>query len=218
MAKQQKKRQSKYRDVRYTHPVLCPDGKYRWVFDVPMLKNPSILFDVYWVLVISFGIVWLFVLLLGSCEGHLKLSDVWGITYPFLILIGVFLVLGYIAYFFVAWHYGWKYSVLFIMDEKEVVHKQLPGTEDKARAIGKLTALGGAATGKLSMVGMGILVANRTSMTTRFDSVRRLVPRRWMHLIKVNGLLSRNRVYVADEDFDFVYDFLCQYCPNARKG
>jgi hypothetical protein len=55
-------------------------------------------------------------------------------------------------------------------------------------------------------------------MTTCFDSVRRLVPRRWMHLIKVNGLLSRNRVYVADEDFDFVYDYLCQHCPKARKG
>ena len=31
MAKQKKQRKSKYSDVRYTHPVLCPDGKYRWV-------------------------------------------------------------------------------------------------------------------------------------------------------------------------------------------
>jgi hypothetical protein len=37
--------------------TLYPDGKYRWVYEVPMLKNPSILFDVYKVLGISFGIV-----------------------------------------------------------------------------------------------------------------------------------------------------------------
>ncbi|MCR5159830.1 MAG: hypothetical protein K6D37_12010 [Prevotella sp.] len=217
MAKQKKKKEN-YDNVKSTRPVLCPDGKYRWVFDVPMLTNPSILFDVYWVLAISFGIVWLFVLLLGACEGNLHLSDVWGVTRGFLLLIAVFFVIGYVAYFFVSWHYGWKYSILFILDEKEVVHKQLPGTEGKARAIGKLTALAGAGRGNLSMVGMGILVANRTSMTTSFTSVRRLIPRRRYHLIKVNGLLTRNRVFVGDEDYDFVYQFLCDHCPNARKG
>lgn len=25
---------------------LYPDGKYRWVYEVPMLKNPTILIDV----------------------------------------------------------------------------------------------------------------------------------------------------------------------------
>ena len=212
-----KKQKNNYNNVTSTHPVLCPDGKYRWVFDVPMLTNPSILFDVYWVLVISFGIVWLFVLLIGGCEGHLRLIDVWDSARVFLLLMAVFFVIGYVAYFFVAWYYGWKYSILFIMDEKEVVHKQLPGTEGKARAIGKLTALAGAAGGKVGMVGMGILIANRTSMTTSLNSVRRLVPCRRFNLIKVNQKLSRNRVFVADEDFDFVYQFLCHHCPNARK-
>lgn len=219
MSKTRKQTKTKYSDVRFTHPVLCPDGKYRWVFDIYMLKNPSILFDVYWVLLISFGIVWLIVMMMGGCAGHMKLADVWGITKGFLLLTAVFFVIGYVAYFFVAWNYGWKYSVLFIMDEKQVVHKQLPGTEGKARAIGKLTALAGAAGGKAGMVGMGILVANRTSMTTSLDSVRRLVACRRMNLIKVNGLFSRNRVYVADEDFDFVYEFLSQHCPRvATKG
>ena len=218
MAKQKKEKAvSKYRDVHYTHPVLCDDGKYRWVYDVPMLTNPSILFDVYWVLLISFGIVWLFVLMLGGCEGHMHLSDVWGITKGFLLLTAFFFVLGYVAYFIVAWHYGWKYSILFIMDKREVVHKQLPGTEGKARAIGRLTALAGAASGRPGMVGLGILAANRTSMTTRLANVRRLIPRRRMNLIKVNQLLSRNRIYVADEDFDFVYSFLCQHCPPSAS-
>ncbi len=36
---------------------LCPDGKYRWCYEVNMLKNPMILFTVFKVLAISFAIV-----------------------------------------------------------------------------------------------------------------------------------------------------------------
>ncbi|MBQ2181040.1 MAG: hypothetical protein II400_02215 [Bacteroidaceae bacterium] len=218
MAKQKKTSKQTYNNIKSTHPVLCPDGKYRWVYDVPMLKNPSILMEVYWVLGISFGIVWLFVLLMGGCENHFRLADLWEITRGFLILMAVFFVLGWVAYFFVSWYYGWKYSILFIMDEQEVVHKQLPGTEGKARAIGKLTALAGAGGGKIGMAGMGVLVANRTSMSTSYSSVRRIIACRRRHLIKVRERFSRNMVFVADEDFDFVYKYLCDHCPNARKS
>jgi len=38
-----------------------------------------------------------------------------------------------------------------------------------------------------------------------------------MNLIKVNQLLNKNRIYVPEEDFDFVYDFLCQHCTKAKK-
>jgi len=212
MAKQQKKTKQNYSDISSTRPVLCPDGKYRWVYDVPMLKNPSILLEVFWVLGISFGAVWLFVLLMVGCESRHLLADLWDVTRGFLVLMAVFLVLGCVAYFFVSWHYGWKYSILFIMDEQEVVHKQLPSTVSKARAIGKLTAMGGTP----SMVGMGILIANRTSLSCSYSSVRRIIACRRQHLIKVRERFSRNMVYVADEDFDFVYDFLCQHCPQAR--
>ncbi len=44
---------NKQSDSRVT---LYPDGKYRWVYEVPMLKNPCILFDVYKVLGIGFGV------------------------------------------------------------------------------------------------------------------------------------------------------------------
>ena len=218
MAKQKKTSKQTYNNIKSTHPVLCPDGKYRWVYDVPMLKNPSILMEVYWVLGVSFGIVWLFVLLMGGCENHFRPAALWDITRGFLILMAVFCVLGWVAYFFVSWYYGWKYSILFIMDEQEVVHKQLPGTEGKARAIGKLTALAGAGDGKVGMAGMGVLVANRTSMSTSYSSVRRIIARRRRHLIKVRERFSRNMDFVADEDFNFVYQYLCDHCPNARKS
>lgn len=196
---------------------LYPDGKYRWVYEVPMLKNPTILFDVYKVLGISFGIVWLFNVLLISCEDGLNLRNLWSFTSGFLILMLVFLVIGYLAYFIVAWYYGWKYIVLFTLDEKEVVHQMMPRQMEKAKVLGALTALVGSVAGKPGVMGAGVLAASRSTSTSVLANVARLVPRRRLHLIKVNQLLNKNRVFVPDEDFDFVYNFLCQHCPKAKK-
>ena len=196
---------------------LYPDGKYRWVYEVPMLKNPTILFDVYKVLGISFGIVWLFNVLLISCEDGLNLQNLWSFTSGFLILMLVFLVIGYVAYFIVAWSYGWKYIVLFTLDEKEVVHQMMPRQMEKAKVLGALTALVGSVAGKPGEIGAGVLAASRSTSTSVLANVARLVPRRSLHLIKVNQLLNKNRVFVPDEDFDFVYNFLCQHCPKAKK-
>ena len=197
--------------------TLYPDGKYRWVYEVPMLKNPSILFDVYWVLGISFGLVWLFNVLLIGCEDGFSLESLWGFTSGFLILMLVFAVIGYVAYVIVAWTYGWKYVVLFTLDEKEVVHQQMPHQMKKAKVLGALTALMGAAAGKPGVVGSGILASSRSTSTSVLANVKRIKARRRQNLIKVNQLLNKNRIFVPDEDFDFVYDFLCQHCPNAKK-
>ena len=196
---------------------LYPDGKYRWVYEVPMLKNPTILFDVYKVLGISFGIVWLFNVLLISCEDGLNLRNLWSFTSGFLILMLVFLVIGYVAYFIVAWYNGWKYVVLFTLDEKEVIHQQMPRQVEKAKVLGALTALIGSVAGKPGVMGAGVLAASRSTSTSILANVAHLVSRRRLHLIKVNQLLNKNRIFVPDEDFDFVYDFLCQHCPKAKK-
>ena len=197
--------------------TLCPDGKYRWVYEVPMLKNPSILIDVYKVLGISFGIVWLFNVIIIGCDDGLTLKSLWDSTSGFLALMGAFLIIGYMAYVIVAWCYGWKYVVLFTLDEREVVHQQMPRQVKKAMLLGALTAMVGGAAGKPGVVGTGLLAASRTSTTSVLADVARLVPCRRHHLIKVNQLLNKNRIFVPDEDFDFVYDFLCQHCPKAKK-
>ena len=117
-----------------------------------MLKNPSILMDVYKVLGISFGIVWLLNVLIIGCEDGLTLSSLWGFSSGFLILMAVFVVIGYVAYVIVAWTYGWKYVVLFEMDEKEIKHQQMGRQVKKAKLLGALTALAGAAAGRPGMV------------------------------------------------------------------
>ena len=195
--------------------TLFPDGNYRWVYEVKMLTNPTILFDVYKVLGISFGFVWLFNLLIIGCEGDLTLSSIWASSYGFLILMAVFVVIGYVAYVIVAWVYGWKYVVLFTLNEKEVVHQQMPRQVKKAQVLGALTAMVGGLAGKSGVVGAGLLTASKTSSISKLADVAHLIPNRRRNLIKVNQLFNRNRIYVPDEDFDFVYDFLRKHCTKA---
>ena len=67
-----------------------------------------------------------------------------------------------------------------------------------------------------SVFGAG-MNAQRTEMYSEFSAVRKvkLCPRR--HLIKVNGLLSRNRVFAADEDFAFVRDHIISHCSGLKN-
>ena len=54
--------------------TLYPDGKYRWVYEVSMMRNPSILIDIFKVLGISLGIVWLFTVLLDIFDDDLRME------------------------------------------------------------------------------------------------------------------------------------------------
>ena len=195
---------------------LYPDGKYRWIYEVPMLKNPSIIIDVFKVVGISLGIVWLFMVLLSVYDGDFSLESLLDISMVFLGLMLVFAVIVFLAYVILAWHYGWKYVVLFTMDKSEIVHQQMPYQVKKAQVLGALAAMIGGAAGNLGMVGTGVLAASRTTSISTLVRVNRLIPVRRMNLIKVNQKLHKNRIYVPDEDFDFVYDFLCQQCINAK--
>lgn len=196
---------------------LYPDGKYRWVHDVNMYTNPTVLIDVLTVLGMSLFIIMVFAMGIGMVSGAFSLSSLGNMLLTFVYAMLLMTALGLIGYLLYAVISGGKYTVLFIMDEKEIVHKQMPKTVKKAQLIGKLTMLAGLASGRPGMMGMALLIKDRTSMTTAFADVKRLSTSRWMHLIRVDERLSKNRVYVPDEDFDFVLDFLSTHCPNAKK-
>lgn len=128
--------------------TLCQDGKYRWVYEVNMLTNYSILFDVWKVfgitiviLVILFSIIFLF-------TGELTIDTIIGMGKGTICAAGVLSVLSVIGYLFYAAISGWKYVVLFIMDEKEVTHQQMPRSIKKGQIIGALTVLAGLASGR----------------------------------------------------------------------
>ena len=196
---------------------LCPDGVYRWNYEFDMLRNPTILFTVWKVLGIAFGVVYLFTLILDLFQGVIKsLADLWDASKLFVILAGVFLVISVIAYLILAALYGGKYQVLFEMTEEQVTHIQMPRQFKKAEAIGWLTAFVGAAAGKPYMVGLGLSTSAKNTQTSVFSSVEYVKVRKKRHTIHVNQLLDRNQVYAQDADFEFLEKFILERCTKAR--
>ena len=196
---------------------LCPDGKYRWYYEYPMMKNPGLLFTVWKVLGISFGILWLFMLIISlgdilryGAASFLELSGGLLLILLFLMLLGV------LAYVIIAALYGFTYIVLFEMDERSVTHIQMPKQFEKAQAIGWLTALAGLAGGSFPAMGAGALAASRDSSTSIFADVKEVKGERSRHTIRVNQMLNRNQVYAGDADYDFVWNFITARCNRAK--
>ena len=196
---------------------LCPDGVYRWVYEFPMLKNPTILVTVWKVLLVSclicmvlVGVPLMFTEGPGSLAGIVK-----SLAFAMLFLIP----LSIIGYVILAATYGWKYMVLFEMDEKMVRHIQMDKQFQKAEALGWLTAMAGLAAGNLSAAGSGMLSGTRNSSTSVFADVKQVKPNRAMHVIRVNQLLNRNQIYADGADFDFVLNFILDHVPEeVRRG
>ena len=129
------------------------------------------------------------------------------------IIVGIFLFFGFIL---TAAIFKGKYIVLFEMDEKGVAHVVTPEQMKKARKLAKITAAAGAARGSFTTAGAGVLAASKQASISEFAKVRRVKPRRRLHVIKVNEFIEKNQIYVPDEDFDFVYDYIKSRCVNAK--
>ncbi len=194
---------------------LCADGKYRWVYEMNMVTNPTIfltVFKIFFYIIlagwIGFG---LFLYIIhGDWAGFL------GMGKSMLIVLAVMAVLTLLGVLVLAALYGGKYVVLFEMDEEQVKHIQLPRQVRKAQAVSMLTTLVGIASKNPTVAGAGLLSAGRNISISEFKNVRRVKARRALHLIKVNQFLNKNQVYVPGEDFDFVYDYIKSRCPNAK--
>lgn len=194
---------------------LCSDGKYRWVYEMNMVTNPTIfltVFKIFFYIILIGGILLGFFLYIihGDFAGFLDMGK------GMLIAMAGMAVLTELGVLLLAALYGGKYVVLFEMDEKEIKHIQLPRQVKKAQALAFVTTLVGLAAGKPTAAGAGLLAAGKNASTSVFANVRRVIPRRRLHLIKVNQLLERNQVYVSPEDFDFVFDFIKSRCKNAE--
>mgnify|MGYP007070339844 CR=1 FL=1 len=73
---------------------LCTDGRYRWVYEYQMLKNPTVLITVLKVFLLSFGIVAGFMALIHLAGGDFRYwdrSDYLSFSRVFLILLLVLL-------------------------------------------------------------------------------------------------------------------------------
>lgn len=192
------------------------DGVYRWVYELKLLKNPSILFIIWKILGGVFVGIWLFVMLLSIGDANFWWHGFFSLAKVFALLTLGMLVLCLIGYLFYAAIMGGKYCVLFEMDEHGIRHTQITEQFQKARVLSAVAVLLGARSGNIGAMGAGLLSSSRQSMYSRWSSIKSVAvdPRR--NLIKLNAPLNKNQVYVRDEDFAFVRQYVLSRCPGAR--
>ena len=199
-----------------TDVLQCPDGKYRWTYEVDMLRSPVILHDVFWVLGATVIIVFIIHVVIMLLAGELSFEGLWfGVRMVGLVGL-ILLVLSFPAYWIVAKKNGNKYVVLHEMDETGFVHTQMKRNVEHEKVLMWVGILAGLAAGRPGVVGASINAATVTSLSSTFSKVKRVKAMRRHHLIKVNSTFSKNRVFVTDKDFDFVFNYISSRCVNAK--
>ena len=194
----------------------CDDGTYRWVYEFDMLKNPIILLTVLKIfLIVLVGIWVVFGLFRIGNDGFVGAFALQ--TKELLIPAAVLLGLSIVAYIILACIYGWKYCVLFEMNETGIRHIQMEKQYKKAQAIGWLTAMAGAAAGKPGAAGTGLLAATKNEQATEFGKVNRMRVFRAFHTIKLDALLNHNQIYAEPEDYEFVLDYISKRIPKSKS-
>lgn len=193
---------------------LYPDGKYRWTYEVQLWKNASIFLDLVKVMGIIMVGIWLFVtaiipLLNGDFDGDDFLE---GSKVFLWIILGMAALCG-LGYALFAAINGGSYAVLFIMDENTVVHRQMPRHMKRAQVIAALAILMDPMAS-----GPAVLAASQSDFRSYFKKVRQVIPDRKHNRIKVNEVVTHNRIYVEDpNDYEFVLNYIKEHCPNAKK-
>ena len=192
------------------------DGTYRWVYEFSMLKNPIIL--------LSVQKIFLFILIgMWVVFGLFRIGDDGFVgafvaqTKELLIPAAVLFVLSILGYILLACIYGFKYCVLFEMNETGIRHIQMKKQYKKAQVLGWLTAMVGIAAGKPGVVGTGLLAATKNEQATEFRIVKRMRAFRAFHTIKLDGLLNHNQIYTQPEDYDFVLDYISKRIPKKKS-
>lgn len=192
------------------------DGVYRWIYELKLLKNLSILFIVWKIFSGVFAGIWLFVTLISMGDAGFWWSGFWSIAKAFALLTLGMIALSLIGYLLYAAIMGGKYCVLFEMDELGIRHTQIPSQFKKAQTLSAITVLLGAKAGNMGTIDAGILSGSRQSMYSRWTSVKSVAvyPRR--NLIKVNAPLNKNQVYAEDENFAFVRQYILSHCEGVK--
>lgn len=194
---------------------LYSDGKYRWKYEMSLIKNPTVFFTVwkiFFFLILAAFVIGFFASL-GTRDffwsGFLSLLGGIGIA------IGVMTVITALACLLYTAMMG-KYSVEFEMDENGVLHTQNPAQHKKAKKLSTATMIAGALSRRPGVMMAGRMSSAKTSSYSDFQRVKKVRASKAFSTIKVNETLEHNQVYTSKEDFEFVKNFIIDHCPNLK--
>lgn len=196
--------------------ILGSDGKYRWVYEMSLFRNPTIFLTVWKIFIFVALGIFAVLLLIDLAEGYLDGEKLLNFLKFFgIALLGITALVGVSCLIYAA-IMGGKYIVLFEMDENGINHAQVPSQAKKAGGISAAAFTVGLLTGNHTAF-IGGMAASNTQMYTGFSQTRkvRFYPRR--DLIKIRQLLFRNQIYAKKEDFAFVQSYILARVPDKSK-
>ena len=145
------------------------DGTLRWIYEMNMWKNPTLVITIWKVLLLTSLVPALFVFFLTLSDGlgtailvFLKIMA---------IVAGIVTGLMLLAYPFVAMINGGKYCVIFEMDDKSVKHIQMQKQFQKSQVLSMVVVLAGVMTGNIRATAAGMLAGSKQSSLSSFEKV-----------------------------------------------
>lgn len=199
--------------------TLGQDGVLRWVHELNMWKNPTVLITVWKVLLLSALAPALLVAVLRIFDGDGLSAALNTLAQVFGIVAAVVTGLMLLAYPLVAILNGGRYCVIFEMDGVGIRHIQMRSQFRRSQVLAALTVLAGAMSGSVQAAGAGVLAGARRSMYTAFSDVRSVRAIENRHVIHLASKLARNQVYADPADFAFVLQHIAAHCkPSARRA
>ncbi len=197
-----------------TNISVNEDGLYGWRGTVNMYENPTIGLLTAKMAAFIIGIVLAICLVIGISTCHTVRSFVMmasiclGVCAFVAALTGVF----YLIYRALL---GGTYAADYLMDDTGLVFKPAPKADRISKNVAIGTAIIAALAGSYGVTAAGIAATN-TEGATRFKSAHRIKGIKKHCVIKVSEWFLYNQVYVAPQDYDFVYNFIRERCPKAK--
>ena len=182
------------------------DGKYHWDYELNMLTHPAPLLDAFWVLAISMAIAWAFVVLINLFDGDPLTATLRSVTLPFLLITAALALIVTAVYLVFAFLSHGRNKMHFVMDEGGIVNYHIDDESPQQVEAAPLSALTSRWHSTL----------RRGPLCVAFADVRSVKAKPRQHLIKLRGLLTYHRVYMEADDYDSVFDYICQHCPQAK--
>lgn len=194
--------------------VMGGDGVMRWVYEMNMWKNPTLVITIWKVLLLAAlaPALLVFFLNLGDGFGSSLLAFIKIIG----IVVGIVTGLMLLAYPLVAILNGGLYCVMFEMDDKSVKHTQMQKQFKKSQLLSMVVILAGVVTGNIQATAAGILAGSKQSSISCFEKVQSITVNEKQHVIYVNENLTKNQVYADTVDFAFISNAIIGRCKKAK--
>jgi hypothetical protein len=194
--------------------VMGEDGVMRWVYEMNMWKNPTLVITIWKVLMLAAlaPALLVFFLNLGDGIGSAFLA----LVKILVIVAGIVTGLMLLAYPLVAIMNGGIYCVIFEMDDKSVKHIQMQKQFKKSQILAMIVSIAGVITGNIQATAAGMLAGSKQSTLSSFENVNSITVNEKRHVIYVNEKLTKNQVYADTGDFAFISNTIIGRCKKAK--